>query len=271
MRVVPRAGGVRHRWTASLEGPKDLLFWDGRAEGLEAQASGPLFAPDEMGQTETGLLDHVGANWSAAFEQAFPGEDGPALQQVTVALAAYERTLPRRSRFDDFLDGERDALTKHERRGYRLFRRNCTGCHDGPGLGGERFEKLGDKVPWPEDRRDDPGRHAVTEHPRDVMVFLVPGLRNLAQTGPWFHDGSVETLEKVALGAVARVRRGLGPTPSPGSCGNYPDRRLLPNLLELCRVSSATRGARSSSSSCFDHSRNEALAVGLGDASRARS
>lgn len=182
---------------------KDLQFWDGRAESLEEQVSGPLFAADEMGQTEEGLREHVRATWSAEFELAFPGERGPTLEQVTVALAAYERMLPRRSRFDAFLDGDRRALTRHERRGLRLFRRNCTGCHDGPGVGGDGFEKLGTKVPWPDDAREDLGRFEVTGAPGDEMVFLVPSLRNVAETGPWFHDGSVESLES-AVRLMAR-------------------------------------------------------------------
>lgn len=174
---------------------KTLQFWDGRADSLEAQVGGPLFAPDEMGQTEEGLLEHVRGNWAEEFELAFPGEEGPTLEQVTVAIAAYERMLPRRSRFDRFLDGDRKALSRMERRGFRIFRRNCSDCHDGPGLGGHSLRKLGDEVPWPSDRRSDLGRFEVTGEPDDKMVFVVPSLRNVAETGPWFHDGSVETLE----------------------------------------------------------------------------
>lgn len=174
----------------------DHQFWDGRAESLEAQATGPLFAASEMGQTEEGLLEHVRAAWADELEAAFPDEEGPTLEQVTRALAAYERMLPGRSRFDDFLDGDREALTRQERRGYRLFRRNCAGCHDGPGVGGHELAKLGTKVAWPADRREDRGRFEVTGKPSDAMVFVVPSLRNVAETGPWFHDGSVESLEE---------------------------------------------------------------------------
>ena len=186
---------------------KDLQFWDGRAETLEDQVSGPLFAASEMGQTEEGLLAYVEDTWGREFELAFPGEDGPTLEQVTIALATYERMLPRRSRFDAFIDGNREALTRHERRGYRLFRRNCTGCHDGPGVGGHRLRKLGDEVPWPRAKRDDRGRFEVTGDPADEMVFMVPSLRNVAETGPWFHDGSVGTLEE-AVRLMARHQLG---------------------------------------------------------------
>jgi len=182
---------------------KNRQFWDGRAETLEEQASGPLFAADEMGQTEEGLLAHVEAAWGPEFELAFPGEDGPTLDQVTVSLASYQRMLPRRARIDRFLDGDRRALSRTERRGYRIFRRNCTDCHDGPGVGGDKLRKLGEEVAWPRDRREDKGRFELTGHPADEMVFMVPSLRNVAETGPWFHDGSVETLEE-AVRLMAR-------------------------------------------------------------------
>ncbi|MBV1862428.1 MAG: c-type cytochrome [Nannocystaceae bacterium] len=190
-------GRMAHRNSPSVfNAPlKSRQFWDGRVQTLEQQASGPLFAHNEMGQTEEGLIEHAREAWTQEFELAFPGEDGPTLEQITLALASYERMLPRRSRFDRFLDGERDALTRHERRGYRIFRRNCTDCHDGAGVGGDAFRKLGEDVPWPQDRREDRGRFDVTGDPDDEMVFMVPSLRNVAETGPWFHDGSVESLE----------------------------------------------------------------------------
>ncbi|MBC8073273.1 MAG: cytochrome C biogenesis protein CcsA [Deltaproteobacteria bacterium] len=175
---------------------KRLQFWDGRAETLEEQATGPLFAADEMGHAQDGLLEYVRDVWGDEFRQAFSGEAGPTIEQVTAALAAYQEMLPRRSRFDRFLDGDRDALDREERRGYRIFRRSCEFCHTGAGVGGTELRKLGEEVPWPDDRRDDQGRFEVTGDPDDRMVFMVPSLRNVAETGPWFHDGSVESLEE---------------------------------------------------------------------------
>ncbi len=175
---------------------KERQFWDGRAETLEDQATGPLFAVDEMGQTEDGLLAHVGAAWADELALAFPGEEGPTVEQVASALAAYQRMLPRRSRFDRFLDGDRDAIGPDARRGYRIFRRNCTNCHDGAGVGGVDYAKLGKEVPWPAERRADLGLFELTGDRDDTLVFMVPSLRNVAHTGPWFHDGSVESLEE---------------------------------------------------------------------------
>jgi len=174
---------------------KSRQFWDGRAHTLEEQALGPLFATDEMGTDEATVLEHLSTRHVEAFDTAFPGEEGPTLEQATVALADYQRMLPRRSRFDAYLDGDRSALSRHERQGYRIFRRRCDFCHSGAGIGGSQFEVLGEEVPWPSDRRADQGRYEVTGAPADRMKFLVPSLRNVSKTAPYFHDGSVETLE----------------------------------------------------------------------------
>ncbi len=185
---------------------KSHQFWDGRAATLEEQASGPLLAADEMGGDEDAILEHV-RGYDDLFDAAFPGEGGPSLDQVTSALADYQRMLPRRSRFDAYLDGDRDALSRTERRGYRLFRRNCDFCHSGAGIGGGQIEKLGEEEPWPEDRRDDQGRFEVTQNPGDRMKFVVPSLRNVSKTAPYFHDGSVETLDE-AVRLMARHQLG---------------------------------------------------------------
>lgn len=186
---------------------KKKQFWDGRADTLQAQALGPIFAFDEMHQTEAGLEAYVREAYADQFEAAFPDQAGPTAEQVAVALAAYEALLPRRSRFDRFIDGDRDAFDRQERRGYRLFNNNCAFCHEGPGLGGTTYEKLGDDEPWPESRRDDQGLYELTGDPDDKMKFFVPSLRNVAQTAPYFHDGSVETLDE-AVTLMARHQLG---------------------------------------------------------------
>ena len=175
---------------------KQLQFWDGRATTLEEQALGPLLAKDEMGATEAGLQAYLEADWTAAFAGAFPDEPGPTIDQLTRALAAYQRMLPTPSAFDRFLLGETEALSPAAQRGFAQFRNDCAFCHSGPGVGGGQLERLGDERPWPQDRSADLGRFEVTQNPQDRLVFVVPSLRNVAETGPWFHDGSVSTLEE---------------------------------------------------------------------------
>ncbi len=195
-------GGARGRrnapsvFNASLE---IAQFWDGREEELDAQALGPLFAADEMGLDAATLVARVSASerYVEAFARAFPGDADPIrADTVARALAAYERRLAWPGRVDRFLEGDEGALTAEERAGYDFFAGNCAFCHDGAGVGGQRFERLGDRVPWPADRREDLGRAEVTGDPDDELVFLVPSLRHVGATAPYFHDGSVDTLEE---------------------------------------------------------------------------
>lgn len=176
---------------------KEHLFWDGRAETLEEQALVPLRAEAEMGAKDEDVLATLAsdARYVEAIAVAFPGEP-LRIEHVGRAIAAYERQLSAPSRVDAYLSGDAGALDASETRGAEFFRGNCAFCHDGPGVGGQRFEKLGDDTPWPEDRSDDLGRYEVTGDESDKLVFAVPQLRNVARTAPYFHDGSVETLEE---------------------------------------------------------------------------
>jgi len=144
---------------------------------------------------QLGLLEVLNENYTSAFATAFPDEDVPTVAQVGRALASYQRLLASPSRFDRYLNGDESALSATEQAGHRLFRRNCATCHDSPGIGGQKLRKLGRVISWPDDQRADSGREQVTGKRRDHMVFAVPSLRNVAQTGPWFHDGSVTRLE----------------------------------------------------------------------------
>jgi cytochrome c peroxidase len=136
-----------------------------------------------------------------AFAKAYPDQSRPvSLLNIGRAIADFERGLSTPSRWDRYLEGEVDALTQGEQKGARLFANiGCLGCHMGPYLGGTTYEKVGRVVPWP--NQTDHGRMEVTRDPADDMKFKVPGLRNVAATAPYFHDGSVQTLE----GAVHKM------------------------------------------------------------------
>ena len=96
-------------------------------------------------------------------------------------------------RFDDFLEGRADAISSEEKEGLDLFVSvGCVACHNGAGLGGGMYQKLGVTKPYP---TKDTGRHQVTKKDTDKFFFKVPSLRNINQTAPYFHDGGVETLE----------------------------------------------------------------------------
>ena len=111
------------------------------------------------------------------------------------AIGAFERKLVTPSRWDRFLNGEPGALTAEEMAGHREFmHEGCAGCHNGPYIGGRMFQKLGAEKEWPS--AEDLGRIEITKNSADRMVFKAPSLRNVNQTGPYFHDGKVTTLDE---------------------------------------------------------------------------
>lgn len=174
-------------------------FWDGRAKDVEEQAIGPVTNPIEMGMPDPDYVLRVLKSipgYVEAFKAAFPDEEEP-LTYVNVgnAIGAFERKLMTPSRFDDFLKGDEEALTTAEKHGLNLFMTTgCTTCHNGMGVGGHLYQKLGLVKEWP---TEDLGRYEATKNEFDKYFFKVPSLRNITETDPYLHDGSVESLEEM--------------------------------------------------------------------------
>ena len=135
---------------------------------------------------------------------------------VTGAIAEFERSLiTPDSRFDKYLKGDNDAISPEEKRGYEQFKENaCATCHTGVILGGRSFEFLDIYGDYFADRTneivynsDDDGLKGFTGKNEDLHKFKVPGLRNIALTAPYFHDGTFQTLED-AVRAMARYELG---------------------------------------------------------------
>jgi cytochrome c peroxidase len=179
-------------------------FWDGRAPTVEEQAKGPILNPIEMAMPDQkralAVLKSM-PEYVAAFGKAFPGEKNPvSYDNVGKAIGAFERRLVTSSRWDKFLGGEWAALTDPEKAGLNKYLQvGCQTCHSGIYLGGSMFQRLGAVKPWEE--VSDLGRFALTKQEADKMVFKVPTLRNVEKTAPYYHDGSVKTLED----AVSRM------------------------------------------------------------------
>jgi cytochrome c peroxidase len=173
-------------------------FWDGRAPTVEEQAKGPILAGGEMAMpsaeavvAKLGKID----GYEALFAKAFP-KSKPAItyDNVGKAIGAYERLFVTPGRFDKLLAGEEKALKEPEILGLKKFVSvGCVACHTGNLLGGNAYQKLGLQKPWPNQK--DQGRFDLTKKEADKMFFKVPSLRNIAKTGPYFHDGSSEKLE----------------------------------------------------------------------------
>lgn len=196
-----------------------VQFWDGRAATLADQAAGPPLNPVEMGCAS---FDEIVARLAEdkAFVKAFNAVYPEGLSQATItdAIAQYERTLVTpNSPFDRYLKGDKEALTAEQVKGFELFKEyNCATCHAGVNMGGLSYELMGQRADYFKDRElqersgltdGDNGRWAQTGIERDRFRFRTPGLRNVALTYPYYHDGSVKSLEE-AVGMMAKYQVG---------------------------------------------------------------
>lgn len=173
-------------------------FWDGRAKDVEEQAKGPVLNPIEMAMPNEASVIRVLRSipgYEKAFAAAFPEEADPiTYDNMAGAIGAFERRLLTPSRFDDFLAGDLDAMSSEEVVGLETFiNTGCVTCHMGPAVGGGMYQKLGLVKAYP---TNDQGRFFVTGREADRFVFKVPSLRNITKTAPYFHDGSLATLDE---------------------------------------------------------------------------
>lgn len=175
-------------------------FWDGRLPTVEEQAKGPVLNPIEMAMpNESAVLAVINSipRYVDLFKAAFPGEDKPVnYNNFGKAVGAFERKLLTPSPWDDFLKGRKDALTDAQKKGWSEFATvGCVNCHNGPGVGGHMYQKLGLVKAW--QGLKDHGRSDITKNEQEKGFFKVPSLRNITETGPYLHDGSVATLPEM--------------------------------------------------------------------------
>lgn len=213
-------GGVDHLVTATgiggQKGPinvptvydayfKIAQFWNGRADDLAAQAAGPVMNPVEMGSHDwAGVAQKLATNpeYAPMFQSAFGTDAAMDQNTITSAIAEFEKTLiTPDSPFDDYLKGNTSALSEQAKRGYEKFKSiGCSGCHSGIAVGGGAYEAMGLEGDYFKDRGGkltaaDEGRYDVTHKDEDHFRFVVPTLRNIDQSAPYFHDGSAKTLD----------------------------------------------------------------------------
>jgi cytochrome c peroxidase len=153
--------------------------------------------------------------YEASFRRAWPADPQPiTVTHYAQALEAYQTTLVTPGPFDRFLAGDPASLTPQQKKGLRVFLTvGCADCHGGRVLGGQGIRKFGLKRPYWEATKSpkrDTGVHESTRRDEDRDLFRVPMLRNVAKTGPYFHDGSVVTLlEAVQVMADVQLGRRL--------------------------------------------------------------
>ena len=205
----------------------EFQFWDGRAQTLEAQAKGPMINPVEMGMESHDVV--VAAvrgvpEYQQAFLKIFGRE--PTIDDIVAAIATFERTaVSGDSAFDRFQAGDKSALTESAQRGWALWngKARCNTCHPfgnaTPNFSDNKFHNIGvaaknrdfaalarkaATVSNPNELAFSPdftelGRFVVTKQPKDIGAFKTPGLRDVALTAPYLHDGSEATLLDVVI------------------------------------------------------------------------
>jgi cytochrome c peroxidase len=188
-------------------------FWNGRAASLEEQAAGPILNPKEMGSSWDSVVKVLRADpeYETAFHSIY-GASGDS-RAVVDSIAEFERSLVTLDApLDRYLRGETSALNAHQVAGLEKFERlGCISCHQGKGVGGNMFQRVGVAEDYFKIRGgkypSDDGRFALTGKEEDRHIFKVPSLRNIELTAPYFHDGSAATLPD-AVRTMARVQLG---------------------------------------------------------------
>ncbi len=194
-------------------------FWDGRAADLEEQAKGPVQASVEMASDPERAVRTLKSipGYPERFARAFPDDPDPVtFDNMAKAIEAFEATLVTPGApFDRWLAGDDAALNGLQVTGLELFiARGCSACHAGVNFGGRGYYPFGVVQAPPADIRPpgDLGRFAVTNTSADEYAFKAPSLRNIELTAPYFHSGSVWTLEE-AVAVMSSAQLGATLTP----------------------------------------------------------
>ncbi|WDL74176.1 cytochrome-c peroxidase [Helicobacter winghamensis] len=206
------SAAVGHKWTANpshLNSPtvynsvlNNVQFWDGRAGTLADQAKGPIEAEPEMATPAKLAVEKISSmpEYKAEFEKIY-GKKGLTFDNIADAIATFERTLITPSRYDAFLKGDENALSKEEKKGLEVFMdKGCTACHSGPNLGGTmqafeivnkyKFANIGNF------KGDENG------------MVKTPTLRNVVETAPYFHNGAIWSLTD-AIKEMGSIQLGI--------------------------------------------------------------
>jgi cytochrome c peroxidase len=224
------AGHDRRRFSIGVQGAEGSVnaptvfnaalnfaqFWDGRADSLEEQASGPVHNPVEMASSWPEVIGKLDADekFKSRFLRIYP--NGITAANLVDAIASFERTLlTTNAPFDRYLLGDLKAIGERAKLGYRRFKDlGCASCHQGVNIGGNMFQRFGIMTDYRPPKAKpgsvstaDLGRFNVTGREEDRKVFKVPGLRNVSATPPYFHDGSAATLDDAII-IMGRVQLG---------------------------------------------------------------
>ena len=181
-------------------------FWDASVKTLEEQAYGPMHNPVEMGSNFGEIIGKLKNDkyYYDVFNKIY-GEINE--NNIIDAIVEFEKTLiTPNSKFDKYLNGNKNILTKIEKIGYSNFKKyGCISCHNGINIGGNLIQKIGIISSY---KSEDLGRYVITKNNKDKYYFKVPSLRNVNITAPYFHDGKIKTLSE-AVSLMAKYQIGF--------------------------------------------------------------
>jgi cytochrome c peroxidase len=171
------------------------FMWDGGVNHLEVQPINPITNPIEMNESLVSVVKKLkrSSYYRGAFKEAF-GDTLISSERMLKAITQFTGLMiSANSRYDKFMRHE-DTLSQFEFNGLILFREKCAKCHREPLFTDESFKSSGLAL---DSTLNDPGRELITGRYSDENKFKVPGLRNVAMTYPYMHDGRFRTLEQV--------------------------------------------------------------------------
>ncbi|ACZ11456.1 cytochrome-c peroxidase [Sulfurospirillum deleyianum] len=195
------AAAIGHGWTANpahLNSPTvynsaffKAQFWDGRSPHLADQAQGPVQAGPEMAAPPKLVEQRINSipEYVNEFKFAYGDNVKISFEKITSTIAIFEKTLITPSRFDDFMNGNDNALSKAEKEGLEVFMdKGCAACHNGVALGGtmQPFEVAGKY------KFASLGGFAGDKN----GMVKTPTLRNITETAPYYHNGAIWTLKE---------------------------------------------------------------------------
>lgn len=172
----------------------NTFFWDGGVTHVDFIPINAITNPNELDETLEHVVEKLKGDeaYAVRFNKAF-GAGTITSQKMLHALAQFMVTMvSATSRYDQYVDGDKSALTTEEIKGLDLFEVHCSACHVPPLFTNDRFSNNG-----LDDAFNDMGRAIITESSTDAGKFRVPTLRNIELTDPFMHDGRFRTLEQV--------------------------------------------------------------------------
>jgi cytochrome c peroxidase len=189
--------GTRNTPSAMNLAARNSFFHDGRSETLEDQAVGPIENPIEMNLPMAEAVKKLNA--SKLYVERFKNIYGerPKRENIIDAMVTFEKSLETsNSPFDRFMHDDTSAISESAKRGQKIFniKGKCFDCHFGPDFTGDEFRNIG---LYNGRELNDVGRFGITQKKEDIGKFKVPGLRNIAMTAPYMHNGMFKTLEEV--------------------------------------------------------------------------